>query len=163
MVINQFNNKNYAVIINGTVEPRSWHGLSLFISDLTVQDNTHHEVLHINTANCQLSWLDLIVGHYKVRRIALNGVTFFQPEQKDSRYADLLDYDSIAHSEFGHLQTLSITNLNWIESQDQYIIRDASMSLTSIETKPLVQLSFKSGRYNTDFAIRGNINKSRYR
>lgn len=160
MVISQFNNKNYAVIINGTVEPRSWHGLSLFISDLTVQDDAHHEALHINTANCQLSWLDLIVGHYKVRRIALNGVTFFQPEDKSSKYADLLDYDSIAHSEFGNLQTLSITNLNWVESQEQYIIRDASMSLTGIETKPLVQLNFKSGRYNTDFSIRGNISKA---
>ena len=112
MVISQFNNENYSVVIDGNVEPRSWHGLSLFISDLTVEDKQKHKVLHVNTANCQLSWLDLIVGNYRVRRVALNGLTFFQNNLEKSNYSNLLNYQTLTHSEFKNLTNFSLLELN---------------------------------------------------
>lgn len=158
IVISQFDKQNYSVQINGEVEPRSWHGLSLFISDLTVFDKKNQKILHINTANCQLSWPDLIVGKYKVRRIAFNGVTFYQSALKNSNYANIFDYNAIANSEFNTLNTLSVTNLNLIESSTTYIIRDANLQLYSLNSKkPTFHLGFKLARYRSDMNVYGKV------
>ncbi len=155
IVISQFNNQNYAVVINGSVEPRSWHGLSLFIADLTVEDKNHRKILHINTANCQLSWPDLIIGHYKVKRIAFNGVTFYQANINKVNYANLLDYGTIAKSEFSNLTNFSITNLNLVESEDKYIIRDANLRVSGLTSEPKMHMNFRIARSNADVDIRG--------
>lgn len=157
IVINQFNNQNYAVAINGSIEPRSWHGLSLFIADLTVFDKMHHKILHINTANCQLSWPDLIIGHYKIKRIALNGVTFYQTSIKKVNYANLLDYENIAKSEFNNLTNLSVTNLNLVESEDKYIIRDANLNIAELSSHPQMHLYFRVTRSHADVNINGTV------
>jgi len=160
IVISQFDKQNYSVLVNGAVEPRSWHGLSLFISDLTVFDKQNHKILHINTANCQLSWPDLIIGHYKVKRIAFNGVTFYQPSVSNYNYATIFDYKVIANSEFNNLNSLSITNLNLIESDTNYIIRDANLQLYNLSsTLPSFHLGFKLARYLADVNINGKVNK----
>lgn len=159
IVINQFNNQNYAVVINGGVEPRSWHGLSLFIADLTVEDKTQHIILHINTANCQLSWPDLIIGHYKIKRIALNGVTFYQAGINQVNYANLLDYEKISKSEFNNLNYLSVTNLNLVESEDRYIIRDANLNISELASNARMHLNFKVAPLYADVNISGKVDR----
>ncbi|AUR53081.1 AsmA family protein [Aquella oligotrophica] len=158
IVISQFDKQNYSVQIDGTVEPRSWHGLSLFISDLTVFDKRNQKILHINTANCQLSWPELIIGRYKVKRIAFNGVTFYRDALKSTNYATLFDYNTIANSEFSNLNSLSVTNLNLIESAATYIIRDANLQLYSLNSKkPTFHLGFKLARYQSDLNVYGKV------
>lgn len=159
MVISQFNNENYSVVINGSVEPRSWHGLSLFISDLTVEDKKKHKVLHVNTANCQLSWLDLMVGHYRVRRLALNGLTFYQNNVLKSNYNDLLNYQTVNHSEFKNLTTFSISNLAIINSDGSYLIKDAGFRVVNLETLPEFNLSFNLSDYAARLGLQGQISK----
>lgn len=159
MVVEQFNSQNYSVVINGNVEPRSWHGLSLFISDLTVEDKSLHKVIHINTANCQLSWLDLIVAHYRVQRVALNGLTLFQGSIKEANYSNLLNYKALSHSEFKHLRRLSITNLNWVDAQGNFIIKDAGMQIHDIDSLPVVGLNFRLNNYAAEIAVKGSVDK----
>lgn len=159
MVISQFNNENYSVVIDGNVEPRSWHGLSLFISDLTVEDKKQHKVLHINTANCQLSWLDLMVGHYRVRRLALNGLTFFQNNASKINYNDLLNYQTINHSEFKNLTTFSISNLAIVSGDGSYLMKDAGLRVINLETLPEFNLSFNLSNYAARLGLQGQISK----
>lgn len=159
MVISQFNNENYSVVIDGNVEPRSWHGLSLFISDLTVEDKKKHKVLHVNTANCQLSWLDLIVGHYRVRRLALNGLTFYQNNVAKSNYNDLFNYKTINNSEFKNLTTFSISNLAIINSDGSYLMKDAGLRVVDLETLPEFNLSFNLSNYAARLSMQGQISK----
>ncbi len=159
MVIEQFNNDSYSVVINGNVEPRSWHGLSLFISNLTVEDKTHHKVLHVNTANCQLSWLDLIVGHYRVKRIALNGLTFYQNALAKGNVATLFNYKAIANSEFKHLRYLSVTNLNMVNLNGKFLIRDGGLQVNDLDTLPQINVNFQAINYNADIKVLGNVNK----
>ena len=159
MVISQFNNENYSVIIDGNVEPRSWHGLSLFISDLTVEDKQKHKVLHVNTANCQLSWLDLIVGHYSIRRVALNGLTFFQNNLEKSNYSNLLNYQTLTHSEFKNLTNFSISNLAIINGDGDYLIKDAGLRVINLETLPEFNLSLNLSNYAAKLGVQGQISK----
>lgn len=159
MVISQFNNENYSVVINGNVEPRSWHGLSLFISDLTVEDKKKHKVLHVNTANCQLSWLDLIVGHYRVRRLALNGLTLFQNNASKINYNDLLNYQTVNHSEFKNLKTFSISNLAIVNNNESYLMKDAGLRVTNLETLPEFNLSFNLSNYSARLVLQGQVSK----
>lgn len=160
IVTSQFDKQNYTVKIDGTVEPRSWHGLSLFISDLTVVDKKNQKILHINTANCQLSWPDLIIGKYKVRRIAFNGVTFYQSALRSSNYANIFDYNAIANSEFNNLNSLSITNLNLIESSNTFIIRDANLQLYGLNSRvPSFHLGFNLARYHSNINFSGSVSR----
>lgn len=159
MVIEQFNNDSYSVVVNGNVEPRSWHGLSLFISNLTVEDKSHHKVLHVNTANCQLSWLDLIVGHYRVKRIALNGLTFYQNALAKGSVATLFNYKAIANSEFKHLQYLSVTNLNMVNLNGKFLIRDGGLQVNDLDTLPQISVNFQAINYHADIKILGSVNK----
>ncbi|MBP7782009.1 MAG: AsmA family protein [Burkholderiales bacterium] len=159
MVISQFNNENYSVVIDGNVEPRSWHGLSLFISDLTVEDKQKHKVLHVNTANCQLSWLDLIVGNYRVRRVALNGLTFFQNNLEKSNYSNLLNYQTLTHSEFKNLTNFSISNLAIINGDGDYLIKDAGLRVINLETLPEFNLNLNLSNYVAKLSIQGQVSK----
>ena len=160
MVIDQFNSQNYSVVINGTVEPRSWHGLSLFISDLTVEDKFQHKVMHINTANCQLSWLDLIVAHYRIRRVALNGLTLYQNAMKKGNYVNLLNYQAISHSEFKKLMKLSVTNFNWMDTESNFIVKDASLQLNNLDTLPIIEVKFNLANYAATVHINGAVAKT---
>lgn len=159
MVISQFNNENYSVVIDGNVEPRSWHGLSLFISDLTVEDKQKHKVLHVNTANCQLSWLDLIVGNYRVRRVALNGLTFFQNNLEKSNYSNLLNYQTLTHSEFKNLTNFSISNLAIINGDGDYLIKDAGLRVINLETLPEFNLNLNLSNYAAKLSVQGQVSK----
>ncbi len=159
MVINQFNNKNYSVVINGSVEPRSWHGLSLFISDLTVEDKAKHKVLHVNTANFQLSWLDLIVGHYRVRRAALNGLTYYQGDSKQTNYTELLNYQNIAHSEFKNITHLSVSNFTVMNHSGTFILKDAALRIDNLEENPAFTMQFNLIKYAAKFSMQGQVSK----
>lgn len=159
MVINQFNNQNYSVVINGSVEPRSWHGLSLFISDLTVEDKSKHKVLHVNTANFQLSWLDLIVGHYRVRRAALNGLTYYQGNA-NTNYNDLFNYQKIASSEFKNLTHVSMNNFTVLNNAGVFILKDASLKIDNLEDNPSFSMQLNLIKYNAKFSLQGQVSKT---
>lgn len=160
MIVSQINNQNYSVKIDGTIEPRSWHGLSLFIADLTVFDKLNNKAIHINTTNCQLSWLDLIVGHYRIRRIAMNGLTVFQNSVDKHDYSDLINYDSLAHSEFKNLKKLSISNLTLISKNGDYLIKDATLSAIDLDTTtPEMELGLNLSKYNANLKFNGHFNK----
>ena len=159
MVISQFNNKNFAVQIGGNIEPRSWHGLSLFISDIVIMDKAQHKVVHVNTANCQLSWWELVIGHYKVKRMALNGLTFYQGATEQIHYADLFNYENIAKSEFNNLTHLSVTNLSWIESTGKFIIRDASAAVAELNGMPHATLHFELSKSHAQVDMSGQVSQ----
>jgi hypothetical protein len=73
MLYTEFDNNNYHVEVNGTIIPRFWHGLSLEVNSLNVVTN-NSELMHIRTANCQLSWIDVVFARYKIKGLDLNVV-----------------------------------------------------------------------------------------
>lgn len=161
MIVSQINNKNYSVQINGNVEPRSWHGLSLYIADLTVFDKSNNKVIHVNTTNCQLSWLDLIVGHYNIRRVAMNGLTVYQNNVDANNYSDLFNYDEVSHSEFKNLKRISISNLTIVNNNGSYLIKDANFIASDLDSnQPLIKLYLNLTKYNATLNFSGNFNKS---
>lgn len=160
MIVNQINSQDYSVKIGGTIEPRSWHGLSLFIADMTVFDKKNNKVLHVNTANCQLSWLDLIIGHYRIRRIAMNGLTVYQNNVEPSNYSDLINYDNLSKSEFRDLKRISVSNLTILNQAESPLIKDASLVASELDKiNPTIILDFKIAKYNADFGVVSELSK----
>lgn len=160
MVISQINNKNYTVQIGGSVEPRSWHGMTLFVSDLTVLDKSNHKILHVNTAKCQLSWPNLILAKYKIRRVALNGLTFYQGNIEKNGITNLINYDNLGNSEFSGLKQLNVTNLTVIDANESAIIKDAALLVTNLDNdKPEFNLDFNLTQYGAQVNFVGMLNK----
>lgn len=160
MIVSQVNNKDYSVKIDGTIEPRSWHGLSLFIADLTVLDKHSNKIIHVNTANCQLSWLDLIVGHYRIRRIALNGLTVFQ-NNLDTNYADLINYDNLSHSEFKDLKHLTISNFTIENANGDALIKDSNLSASDLDSEtPSVDLGLDLAGNDSQLSLKSKLQKT---
>lgn len=161
MIVSQINNKNYSVQINGSIEPRSWHGLSLYIADLTVFDKSNNKVLHINTTNCQLSWLDLIIGNYNIRRVAMNGLTIYQNNVDKNNYSDLFNYEEVAHSEFKDIKRVSISNLTIVNNRGDYLMKDANLIASDLNSnQPLIRLYFNLTKYHATLNFTGNFTKS---
>ena len=108
MLYTQFDNNTYHVDVNGTIVPRFWHGLSIEVNDLVLATNDENQLLHIKSANCQLSWLDLVFAHYKIKRLALNDVDINEKNIKDYGINNLLTFSESGKSTFSSLDNISI-------------------------------------------------------
>ena len=109
MLIQQFNTDNYIVVINGDVFPKTWHGLSLELSNLVIKDKENQELIEIKNVSCQLSWLDLIVGSYKVKRLSLNGVQLDNNRIEKTNLYKLLNFSQVHNSVFRDLKYLNLS------------------------------------------------------
>ena len=125
MLYSEFDNNDYNVVVNGAITPRFWHGLSLEVDDLVVATNKDIELLHIKKADCQLSWIDLVFAHYKIKQISLNDVEVFQKNISDYGLDNLLSMPSMGKSAFNHLENISIYDINSVDTNISYPIKVA--------------------------------------
>ena len=127
MLIEQFNTENFVVTINGDVFPKTWHGLSLELSNLGVKDKNNQDLINVRNVSCQLSWLDLIVGQYKVKRLSLNGIMLNSKGIESANLHKLLNVSQVNNSVFRDLRYLNLYNINSNDS-GKYKISDKTCS-----------------------------------
>lgn len=160
LITSQINSANYVVEINGDIEPRSWHGLSLYIADISIYDRNHIKIMHINAVNGQLSWLDLIIGQYKIRRIAFNGLTMYSGNIDKKSYSELINYNGIRNSELSKLKNISVSNFTVINSEGENVLRDVNINATNINTiTPHLSVHFAIPNSNTVFSLQGDFDR----
>lgn len=161
LITKQINSKDYVVSIDGGIEPRSWHGLSLHIANISIYDKEKDKVMHINAVNCQLSWLDLIIGHYKIRRIAFNGLTMYSGNIDNKSYNNLINYDGLKDSELNKLKNIYISNFTVINSEKETLVRDVNINATNIDTAtPHLKVHFSMPKTGSNFELQGDFHKN---
>ncbi|MDD3266127.1 MAG: AsmA-like C-terminal region-containing protein [Burkholderiales bacterium] len=161
LITKQINSKDYIVSIDGGIEPRSWHGLSLHIANISIYDKNKEKVMHINAVNCQLSWLDLIIGHYKIRRIAFNGLTMYSGSIDKKSYNNFINYDGLKDSELNKLKNIYISNFTMINSEGDSVIRDVSINATNMDTDtPHLKVHFSIPKTGSSFELQGDFHKN---
>ena len=159
IIVNQFNSQAYTVKVGGDIEPKTWHGLTLFVADTSVYDKSGREVMHINAANYQLSWPSLIIGQYKIKRISLNGITIIKRNNNDN-YLNLINYKTFRDSEFKDLKYLSANNFSITDADNNYLVKDAKLRISYLQDLPNVDLQLNIPKLNSTLSLSGDVIKS---
>lgn len=112
-ILAQFNNKDYNVKINGHITPELWHGLSLKIHSISIATKNNQELFHIGSMSCQFSWFEAVFGNYKLRRISIDDVDFYEKNVLTYGVNNLFNNKSFNFSNF---KELAYFNINYIHS-----------------------------------------------
>lgn len=158
MLYDQFDNNNYHVEVMGKIVPRFWHGLSLEVNDLGVSTNKDIELLHIKTANCQLSWLDLVFARYKIKRMALNDVDINEKNIREYGLNNLLTMPNLGKSTFSRLNNMSIFGINSIDKDAPYPIKDGLFTIEQTSDGAVYKLGFELANNGVFIASEGVMN-----
>ncbi len=156
MIIEQFNTENFVVTIDGGVFPKTWHGLSLELSNLGVKDKNNQELINVRNVSCQLSWLDLIVGQYKVKRLSLNGIMLNSKGIESADLHKLLNVSQVNNSVFRDLRYLNLYNINSNDS-GKYKISDGSLQISQIGNDAQFDLTTEFGESQSHLIINGRV------
>ena len=134
MLIQQFNTENYIVNINGGVFPKTWHGLSL-----------------------ELSWFDLIIGKYKVKRLSLNGVLLNNNGIQNTDLHKLLKFSKTNNSVFSDLQYLNFYNINSKNGGCKYKITNGALEISQLVSNPQFNLTAQLNNNTSHITITGKV------
>ncbi len=158
MIIDQFDNNNYHISIQGSVRPKFWHGLSLEINDLEVATKLDKELLHINSMNCQLSWVELVIGTYRVKRVSLKGLDIDENNILDYGIKNLFNVTNLHYSEFAWLKALEVFDIRTIGNKQTYKISSGSLKvLKNSGGIASFSLGFKLDNQNMYVSTEGSI------
>jgi hypothetical protein len=149
MLYTEFDNNNYHVEVNGAIIPRFWHGLSLEVNDLAVATNNNSELMHIKTANCQLSWVDLVFARYKIKRLDLNDVNINENNIRKYGLSNLLTIPDSGSSAFSRLDNVSIFGINSNDKNAPYPIKDGLFTIQHTSSGAVYKLGFEMGESTT--------------
>ena len=149
MLYTEFDNNNYHLEVNGTIIPQFWHGLSLEVSNLDVATNNNSELMHIKTANCQLSWIDLVFARYKIKRLNLNDVDINENNILQYGISKLLTISSSGSSAFSRLDNFSIFGINSNDKNAPYPIKDGLFTVQNTHSGTVYKLGFETGESAT--------------
>lgn len=158
MLIDQFDSNNYHVEVRGKIIPKMWHGLSLEFNDLEISTNKDVTLFHVKTANCQLSWLDLVFAHYKIKRMALNDVDIYEKNIWEYGLDNLLNWSHMDKSSFNKLSNLSIFDVNSVDESAPYPIHDGLLTIDQSRNGAVYKLGFELAGRNTFVSSEGKIN-----
>ncbi|MDQ5921429.1 MAG: AsmA protein [Pseudomonadota bacterium] len=157
MLYDQFDRNSYHVDVRGKITPKLWHGLSFEVNDLHISNNKDIELLRVKEATCQLSWLDLVVAHYKIRRMALNDVDVYENNVINSGLSNLLNFSSTDKSSFNRLKSLSVFNINSIDKDAPYPIRGGLVKIDQFGSEAIFKLGFELSDSGIFFMSDGKI------
>lgn len=156
-IINQFNNKNYNVAIYGGIVPKLWHGMSLDLSGVVITAKNSDELVKIRRMSCKLSWLDLIIGRYKVNRIAIDGVSIDQKNVLHYGLVNLLNISNRSDDLF-NIEKLEVSDIDSSGKNVVYPVTAGSLTIAQNGLGLEFNLGFKSIKDNTYYMISGNSN-----
>lgn len=129
IIIDQFDGKNYHVAISGQIKPKLWHGLSVEIENIAIATKSDAPLVNIRTTSCQLSWFDLAWGHYKIKRLSLNGVDINGNNALSYGISNLLNFSNTHSSSFNHLRMINIYNIHTTGKNLAYNISDGTIKV----------------------------------
>lgn len=156
MIIDQFDN-NYHVSVQGNVRPKFWHGLSLEVNDLEIETRFDKELLHINSMSCQLSWIDLAVGVYRVKKIALKGVDIEESNIMDYGIKNLFNLANLHYSTFAWLKSIEVFDIRTIGNKQPYKISSGSFKVLKNDGLINFSLGFKLDNQNMYVLTEGSL------
>ncbi len=157
MLYTEFDNNNYHVEVNGTIVPQFWHGLSLEVNSLNVVTN-NSELMHIRTANCQLSWIDLVFARYKIKRLDLNDVQINENNIREYGVSNLLTIPSSGGSALSHLDSVSIFGINSNDKNAPYPIKNGLFTVQNTNAGAVYKLGFETVESTTFVTSTGIMN-----
>lgn len=157
MIVDQFDS-SYLVEVNGQVKPKFWHGLSLEISNISISTKDDVPLINIKSTSCQLSWLNLALGQYKVKRLALNGVDFNENNMANYQMGNLINLSNIPNSAFASLSSVDIYGIRTVGEQQTYRISDGVLKLKQSGAGAIFKFGIKLADQNTYIMTEGYIN-----
>lgn len=150
----QFNNDYYKVSIIGNIEPQFWHGISLSVAGINISSASNQDLIHLDTIKCQLSWVNLAFGNYKIKRLSIDTVKLYKDSLNKYGLSKLLVTDG-NNSIYKHLQFLSIDNLYILEKNKIQNLTGINLQMKLVGT----YLNITSNMYfpwnNTLFKLEG--------
>lgn len=157
-ILANFNNQNYHVTINGHITPELWHGLSIKIHSISIASKNEDKLLHIGSMSCQFSWVDAVFGKYKLARVSINDVDFY--EQNILKYGlhDLLSHNNLDPSMFKNLVFFAANDIHSIGSNAPYNFDAGNIKVTFDNDLPELKLGFKLLDKNIYLGIVGTFN-----
>lgn len=128
-ILATFNNNYYDVKINGHITPELWHGLSIKIHSISIRTKNNNELLHISSMNCQFSWFNAIFGNYKLRRVSINDVDFYEKNVLTYGIRNLFSSKSFNISDFKELSYFEINDIHSIGNTSPYNFDDGNLKV----------------------------------
>lgn len=128
-ILSTFNNNNYDVRINGHITPELWHGLSIKIHSISIRTKKDNELLHIGSMNCQFSWFNAIFGNYKLRRVSVNDVDFYEKNILTYGMHNLFNNKSFNLADFKELTYFEINDIHSIGNSTPYNFDDGNLKV----------------------------------
>src|SRR3990167_8700380 len=129
MLFDQFDSNNYHVEVSGNITPKFWHGLSFEVGGLQVATKNDVALLNVKSVSCQLSWFDLALGHYKIKRVALSDVEIDEKNVINYGLDNLLNWSRVDKSAFNRLHTLTVFGINSVNDDGLYPIRGGVLQM----------------------------------
>jgi uncharacterized protein involved in outer membrane biogenesis len=157
-IINQFDDKVYNVEIDGQIVPKPWHGMSLDLNRVVITTKRNVQLVEIKRMSCKMSWLGLIFGKYKVKRVAIDGMDINQGNLKQYGVSNLLNLSNAKDSLFSDMERVDIYGINSVEKDLIYPIRDGSFKIEHNGLDINFDLGFKLKNSQTYFIVNGVSN-----
>ncbi len=157
MLFDQFDSNNYHIEVGGKITPKFWHGLSFEANGLEVSTKNDIPLFEVKTVSCQLSWFDLALGHYKIKRVALNDVTIDEKNVMEYGLDNLLNWSQIDKSSFSRMNILTVFGINSVNDKDLYPIHDGVLQIDKNGSFTNFNLGFKLVDRNAFVSSSGKI------
>ena len=156
-ILDQFDNKNYHVEIAGYIAPKLWHGMSLDLTGIIVTAKNDDKLIQIKNISCKLSWLNLVIGRYRVKRIAINGVELEQKNLIHYGFTNFLNMSNDGNSLFSNLDRMDVYGVNTI-GPAIYPINDGMFKIQQNGLGADFNLGFKLHNNQTYVMVNGSLN-----
>lgn len=157
MLFEQFDNKSYHVTVTGEISPKLWHGLSFEVKGMEIATSTDIPLLQVKTLKCQLSWFDLALGRYRVKRMSLADVTLNEKNLNDYGINNLINSSQIDNSAFSNLKIFYVNNITSIADEDLYPIKNGNLSLYRDHGYTKFNLGLKLDESDTYVSVEGKF------
>lgn len=158
MLIERFDHQRYKVEVSGRVVPKVWHGLSLELGSININSQKNKSLIQFNNVSCQLSWLDLLIGKFKVNRLAVNGVEINEKNIISNGFYNLLDFSKNQDDVFSKVKILDIYNVNVLGDYGYHSVVDGDLRFERGHDKAIFQFQLKLAKTNTSIAVEGALN-----
>lgn len=155
-IINQFDNKIYNVEIDGMVVPKLWHGMSLDLSGIILTTKNDAQVLKIHNMSCKLSWLNLILGRYRVNRISINGLDVHEENLLQNGLNNLLNISTKNNLLFSNIEVVDIYGVDSV-GKAIYPVNDGTLKIEQDGIGAVFNLGFKLLNGKTYFVLDGSV------
>lgn len=156
-ILSQFNNKDYNIEINGHITPELWHGLSIKIRSISIASHNDHQLIHVGNMICQFSWLDAVFGNYRLRRVSINDVDFYEKDALNYGIKNLLNSKTFTLSALKEMNYFEINDIHSVGTNIPYHFDDGTLKIFLEDAIPEFKFSMNLLDKNLYFNASGSL------